>query len=472
MDRLDFCLPDFFRLSWVSPRAEHTWAPRIARISAAWSATEWASVGEGLREAALLSVAREDWEAQRARAEAQGLILVELARRRLGQAAYVAAHQPASPDGPFAHWAALTAPERAEPLRAAYAAGDDEAIGAALGYPGCCRDFFRAVWVDQRQIDTTWPMALASPSSGTDALRELTGPWQANILLRWLGVRAAPHLPCRFDCAETVRLADRLLALMRGLGFVEEAVWTQEMLDWPVSWSALHGAAEVHLPVLRFCVNTDATARRYGVNRRSDCLPAEAAVGLDFPYRIAPRRVQAAGGPWSANGFADPESMRVAHAPIVRFCENIGAGRSGIVLDMGCGDGALLEAICAQLPGTTPAGVDRLPEVIALAKARFSGREASFACGELEAPEGWWPGSVAMALLMPGRLLEPGDWRALRARMRSVRALVVYAYGDWLAPDGLQGLCQRAGLALEALAPSGTVGLATLVDLRPADHSG
>jgi len=34
VDRLDFVLPDFTRLSWVSEKAREIWEPRITRINA------------------------------------------------------------------------------------------------------------------------------------------------------------------------------------------------------------------------------------------------------------------------------------------------------------------------------------------------------------------------------------------------------------------------------------------------------
>ena len=38
---------------------------------------------------------------------------------------------------------------------------------------------------------------------GTNVI-DVTGPPEANILWRWMGARAVPHLPCRFNCTDTV----------------------------------------------------------------------------------------------------------------------------------------------------------------------------------------------------------------------------------------------------------------------------
>ena len=120
---------------------------------------------------------------------------------------------------------------------------------------------------------------------------ESRGAQLANILWRWLGVRAVPHLPCRFDCGETIQFAERLLLVAERAGFTDEVNWIREILSWPVEWSALHGIAEVKTPILRLSTRTDATASKYVIRWTGTSYPQDGATGLRFPYRGPARLV-------------------------------------------------------------------------------------------------------------------------------------------------------------------------------------
>ena len=61
LDRLDFVLPDFTRLAWVSDHAQETWQPRVARITAAWLDIEWRAVLAGVRRCALTMCTPEEF---------------------------------------------------------------------------------------------------------------------------------------------------------------------------------------------------------------------------------------------------------------------------------------------------------------------------------------------------------------------------------------------------------------------------
>ena len=164
-----------------------------------------------------------------------------------------------------------------------------------------------------------------------------------------MGPRAVPHLPCSFACRATVDFANTLMALGRELGYGAEMEWLEEILNWPASWSALHGIAEVKTPVLKASTRTDATAHEFVVRRRGRRVPAEAAAGLGFPFRAperpglthslafrkgleAPIALHTAPPEWYAsdNGFSARAAMDEAHRPIVELAlTSIGEHRNG-----------------------------------------------------------------------------------------------------------------------------------------------
>ena len=335
-------------------------------------------------------------------------------------------------------------------------------------------------------MDTTWPMAVATVGE-TNGEHELTvaGPPEGNILWRWMGARAVPHLPCRFDCAATVGLGRRLMEIGREGGHAEAMSWLGDILRWPVEWSALHGIAEVKTPVLKVSTRTDATPVKYVVRREGDRYPTEGARGLVFPYRVPTRRrvtesrgfrrgldeavpAVPARPDWYAtdNGFPSVTAMEHAHAPIVALAVATLGDAAGAVLDLGCGNGVLLARLREACPGIVPYGVDSQPDRIARAQEVLPGFAAHFWVEDLFEGAAPWRGGrpYALALLMPGRLLETDAAHAarLRERLRTQCArILVYAYEDWLSRyGGLDRLAAAAGLRMAQM--EGPVGLATI----------
>lgn len=492
MERLDFELPEFTRLSWVSDAAREVWEPRLKRITRAWLELEWRSVAAGLRRCGVTIVSPVDLVEQAGDWARQGLsgVPLEIQGQNSG---YVSVAQRPALGEPFVYRVVVGAPDSVRAFRDAWDAGDDREMGQLLGYPACCVEFFRRVWGDEGLTDTTWPMALGTvpPENGTRCL-EVAGPPEANILWRWMGVRPVPHLPCRFDCQASVELGRAMIAAGRQAGFGEEMTWLLEILSWPVEWSALHGIAEIKTPVLKVSAHTDATATKYTVRRHGAAYPAEGVRGLTFPYRRPRVAMTEARGfrlglanplktieelpEWYAsdNGFPSLAAMENAHRPVVEVARAALAGKGGNVLDLGCGNGALLHQIRKASLGAVPCGVELEPSRLEHARLLLPEFATNFVLGDgFESDAIWADGRrYPLVLLMPGRLLEAGPERAARLRQRlreRCDALLVYAYGDWLRRyRNLEGLARRAGLVLLSAGPDVTASLATL-RVAPAD---
>ncbi|HEY3095229.1 MAG TPA: radical SAM protein [Acidimicrobiia bacterium] len=489
MDRLGFVLPDFTRFAWVSDTARDVWEPRLDRVREAWSEIEWRAVLAGVRSCAVVVASPEEFLALGARWAEEGLSALPVEMMGASGQAYSATTVSFEPGQPFVFRFVVGRPSDVAAFKKAWDEGDDEAIGDALGYPSCCRDFFQRVWVDDAMVDTTWPMAMATTGAEGARSIDVTGPPQSNILWRWMGARAVPHLPCRFDCDATVKFADDLVAVGREAGFGEEMDWLLEILSWPVQWSALHGIAEVRTPIVKVSTRTDATASRYVVQRHGDGYPAEGARGLDFPYRVPVklhltetrgfrRGLDHAGGtrnghpPWYAtdNGFSSITAMREAHAPIIDAATEALAGAGGDVIDLGCGNGVLVQQIVQCASGAVPYGIDSDATRVEHAQRLQPEFAGNFVAGDLFDDESPWADGrrFALAIVMPGRFLEVDARRAevLRQRLRDhCDQVLVYAYGDWLADTDMAGLAKKAGLSV--LNPGDKpVALAEIVDVE------
>ena len=488
-DRLAHVLPDFTRLSWVNDRAQTVWAPRITRIGTAWADIEWRSVAAGIRACALTSVPSDQLILRSAEWAASGLSMMPVAMS--GTSAGYASTSIAPRVGePFEYRVTVGAIADVAELKRAIDAGDDRAMGQLLGFPDCCIAFFRETWVDAGCVDTTWAMAANGGSldvSGRVIEIETATPFQANILWRWMGPRAVPHLPCSFSCVATVAFADALMAFGRNIGYHAEMEWLEEILSWPASWSALHGIAEVKTPIVKVSTRTDATAHEFVVRRHGSRLPAEAPAGLGFPFRSperpgvthslafrrgleAPIALHTEPPEWYAsdNGFSARAAMDEAHRPIVDMALT-SIGETGTVIDLGCGNGALLKKICEARSGLIPFGMDVDEAKLEHARLLQPAFSANFIAGNMFERIPIDGDTVySLVILMPGRLVEvdPAVARQLRGWLRGhFTRLLVYGYGEWLTRyDGLSGLAERAGLTLESVHKAGSVGLARIAD--------
>lgn len=88
------------------------------------------------------------------------------------------------------------------------APSDHDRFGRALGYPACCRTFFRQR--NDWRKDNSWCAAALTAEPGPSGIA--IGAWQANGLLRHSAAGLVPHIPCSPKCAATIEATNSLYA--------------------------------------------------------------------------------------------------------------------------------------------------------------------------------------------------------------------------------------------------------------------
>jgi hypothetical protein len=239
------------------------------------------------------------------------------------------------------------------------------------------------------------------------------------------------------------------------------------VLSWPVEWSGLHGIAEIKTPVLKISARTDATAEKYTVRWSGTGYPDEGATGLRFPYRAPARKPMAEGrrfrralevsigpgptGPegmsgqtiglrpvperawfYIDNGFSSRQAMDDLHRPIVTAARQVLGGRPGNVLDLGCGNGALLAKICTPGTGLVPYGVDNREPPLAHAVEVWPAFAANFFKSNIFDCQTWAQDRrYSLAIVMAGRLSEverPTADLILSALQETAGSMLFYCY--------------------------------------------
>ena len=450
MTRLDYRLPERTRVQWVSGKTRDAWEPRLAATVEALHDMEVKSVAAGMRRACILPIDPYDLPAKAAELLAMGIGVLPL--HRAGDA--VISINPPADDEP---WNYLVLAYREVNV----ATLDDRTIGELLGYPQCCIDFFCRTWSGQGYIDTTWPMAIGTPSWREVAPRtiELEPYPQCNILGRWYGLKPVPHLPCSFRCEATKKMGEEWAEFGRSLGYEAEMDTLAEMSSWPVEWSALHGMAEIKTPVLRVMATTDATGDKYVVRVKGERYPDEGATGLSFPWERQTGNVQSRGRAFRSmhtpevrekwyyadNQFNSYKAQQECHRALIdaiRECAAKVAPRLLSVCDLGCGNGALLLEASEEIEaGLTVHGCDADPDKIAHARILHKGTGSWTVANVADYPLG----DYDLILHMPGHT----DASHCATLARHARFVALYCYPDWDVDKTLGGAPMPTGMALQ-----------------------
>jgi len=443
MIRLDFVLPEWTRIIWNSNDAKLIWESRIREISNAFLSIEKKLVLQGIKPSWLTSMTEVEYEETTNSIQNTNFVLYILNKTPISNS-YISSSQNYVEGQPYNYRVVLTHKNNLEDWKTAWGDNDNLSIGRLLGFPDCCQKFFQKYWVDQKFLDTSWPMSL----DGTQ------GPKECNILLRWLGVRAVSHLPCSFNCKETYSIARTNIDWAISNGYSQEMEWLEEMLDWPIQWSALHGIAEIRTPILKISARTDATADLVVVDRPGFSYPKEGSSGTKFPYinkaksiitnNNAFKRSILLEKQWLDNGFSTFEAMSHSHQILLETLNDLDKTKQYNIIDFGCGNAELLKSIQqTKLKNSKLHGV----EIDADRFSRIKYNTVNLTIGNFynsnmfDFSAEWFNEKYDLVIIMPGRLTEcTQEQRTIFLTWLNQNAKIIlwYAYGDWIGKTNVE----------------------------------
>jgi trans-aconitate 2-methyltransferase len=203
-------------------------------------------------------------------------------------------------------------------------------------------------------------------------------------------------------------------------------------------------------------------------------------LGASGPLGLPYGRPVTTTGAWDPAGYLRFAGERAR--PFADLVDRVGAQDPGVVVDLGCGEGALTASLAGRWPAARVTGVDSSPEMLAAAATHAVAGRVEFTLADVRdwAPTEpvdvlvtnavlhWVPGHAQLLPRWAGQLAPrgwlalqvPGNWRApthtlLAALCRSTRwagllAGAAPAEDAVLDPVGYLDVLTGAGLAVEA----------------------
>jgi hypothetical protein len=280
-----FQIPSFAKTIFVSKAAKDRWGAELSAMQSFVSILEIESVKAGLRPCTWQTISETTYPQYAAEWAQSGLSSLPVKRVRQFQGF---SHQHEDPvPGEAANVCVIVGKRPADLLefKAAIERGDNDVQGELLGYPACCRQFFVDVWRDG-YYDPIWRAGIRSGGEMTDNKMRVKGNRFSTPILRYVGARTSFHIPCRFDCDETIKRGGELMALAETID-EKKAKTLQSFQTMNHSWDVLHGIAVVRTPIFYCVVNSIPTTKRHVVEVEFDqpFYPEYSAVSEAFPFQ-------------------------------------------------------------------------------------------------------------------------------------------------------------------------------------------
>ena len=323
----DFKPPETFRVQWASKTIQEEYEPRITRLSSDFSRAELLTVFNRERAGCIVNLNKEDL-----------LYDARVSKEIRANSCYVYPMNYVPVSKVYSNAVQSLQPGEDYQVRMMVTNITDypnmNNLGRILGYPECCIKFFENYWTSKGYRDLV-PCMEGIQFIELDKNVVISDYYElANILLKGMGIRAVPHLPCSLKCNHTNAFAHLFLK------YLPEASYKLllQLLRLDTTYSSYHGYAEVKNKLFKNVFNS---------------LP----LGYKLEFTLKQLMVMRLNEPESHNGFSSKDNEARAHHEIINF---IGASISNEsrILDLGCGDSTLLRRIGELYPQAMLEGVE------------------------------------------------------------------------------------------------------------------
>lgn len=257
MNRLDYSIPPFKTLVWVSDEAKINWENRFEKINEALIQTIFKSLTSGDLDHQYLII--EGWRYLKILALAAPLEISVL-ETFLGNK---------NAKGPI-YYELLLQKKNSQTVNI---------------LSNCCLK--KSVEIRKKnQKENVWEAALQTNLYSLEKQEISLGKdMSTSVFWQRILVTLGSQHKCSFDCKKNKQEQQKSIALLVKYGYKNESEWLANIYNWPVSWNASHGICELRTPILKLAFDTDATANSYTINVDGNIYPEDGAPGNRFPYK-------------------------------------------------------------------------------------------------------------------------------------------------------------------------------------------
>lgn len=266
----------FLDIIWVSEKAKSVWKPVIDKCSEMVQDLEIDSVEEGQRKCAWRSINENDLPRFSIALAERGLIVLPIKYTGTWEGF---SHKTLEviPGKPKNVYTIIARNHKdAIEFRNYHEAGDHDGQGKMLGFPKCCRDAFKKHWGDG-YFDPIWQI-----SKNIDSFNTEPHPY-SNPVLRYIGLRVGFHIPCSFNCKDTIGLSEERLELAKKKD-PDLVKLLEALLSMPMSWEVLHGVAIVSTPIFYIKTSSVPSTEKFRLDLSGSFIPKESKKGINHPF--------------------------------------------------------------------------------------------------------------------------------------------------------------------------------------------